>query len=261
MMSTFARRLPLALGLLIAVAMLLHGPIAQPPNYHDFADRRALADLPFAADVLSNFAFAAVGLYGLVRLYPQRGHPALAAGWPGYALFLVALVLTAFGSTYYHLAPDNARLLWDRLPIALVCAGLLAAVASESQRARAARRAALLWALVATLSVGWWYYTELQGRGDLRPYLFVQGLPLVAIPLWQGLARAPRADRLAFAAAIALYVLAKIAELNDHAILAATDFVSGHTVKHLLAAASAAVIVARLVARVQAKNATNGSVE
>jgi len=40
----------------------------------------------------------------------------------GYWLFLIGLLLTAFGSSFYHLAPNNARLIWDRLPID--CLGL-----------------------------------------------------------------------------------------------------------------------------------------
>ncbi|MDM5181921.1 hypothetical protein PO883_32625 [Massilia sp. DJPM01] len=32
--------------------------------------------------------------------------------------------LTAFGSSWYHLAPDDTRLVWDRLPIALACVSL-----------------------------------------------------------------------------------------------------------------------------------------
>ena len=61
----------------------------------------------------------------------MRADASLNAGRHGYRLFLVGLLLTAFGSGLYHLAPDNARLVWDRLPIALACAGLLAAVRAE----------------------------------------------------------------------------------------------------------------------------------
>ena len=97
-----------------------------------------------------------------------------------YALFLIGLILTAFGSAYYHWLPDNARLVWDRLPIALVCAGLLAAV--WAQMALPPGRAGIvtgLLALYAVLSVLWWYWTELNRRGDLRPYLLLQILPIL----------------------------------------------------------------------------------
>jgi hypothetical protein len=141
-------------------------------------------------------------------------------------------------------------LIWDRLPIALACAGLLAAIRSETAR-QSSDRATTALALVGAGSVAWWYLTGLEGPGDLRPYLLLQVLPLVLIPIWQYNGRAPRSQRLAFAAAIVLYVLAKLAEIGDHAIFAELGWISGHTVKHLLASAAAATIVIELVARVR----------
>src|SRR4051812_18029238 len=117
-MNRLLVRLPLLFTLILIAAFLLHGPVAQYAHYHQFADTRTLFGLPNAADVLSNLGFALVGLWGLLCLWPKRRSAALAAGWPGYCLFLVTLILTAAGSSYYHLAPDDARLVWDRLPIA-----------------------------------------------------------------------------------------------------------------------------------------------
>jgi hypothetical protein len=34
-------------------------------------------------------------------------------------------VLTAVGSGYYHLAPDNESLFWDRLPMTIAFMGLV----------------------------------------------------------------------------------------------------------------------------------------
>lgn len=243
-------RLPLVLTLIALTTMLVHGPIAQLPHYHDFADARAWFGLKNGDDVLSNLGFALVGLWGLLRLAPLRHEPALAAGWAGYRLFLIALVLTALGSGWYHLAPSDARLVWDRLPIALACAGLLAAVRAETRPGTDARRDVALLALLAVLSVAWWRATDLLGQGDLRPYLLLQFLPLALIPLWQALHGAPRADRMAFGAALGLYALAKLAELNDHQVLDALGLISGHTIKHLLATAGAAVLTMRLARRV-----------
>jgi len=247
------RRLPVVLVLVAACALLLAGPITQFANYHDFADRRVALGLPNAADVISSAGFALVGLWGLARLWPARRGPALAAGWPGHWLFLVALLLTAAGSSYYHLAPDNSRLFWDRLPIALACAGLVAAVFPELQPRANGRLWATLMAIAATLSVLWWSYTDSRaGQGDLRPYLFIQALPLVLIPLWQAVYRAPREDRIAYGAAILLYVASKVVEIYDREIYALLGWMSGHTAKHLLAALASWVVVRRLCNRVQA---------
>jgi cbb3-type cytochrome oxidase subunit 3 len=243
-MNRLLVHLPLVVTVVAGALLLAHGPIAQLAHYHEFADQSSLPGVAHAADVLSNLGFAVVAAWGMLRLRAMHN-----AGRRGYWLFLAGLLLTAFGSGFYHLAPDNARLAWDRLPIALACAGLLAGVRAECLSKPDATADSWLLGMFAVFSVGWWYFTEQRGTGDLRPYLLLQCLPLVLIPLWQWIYRAPRRDRIAFGCALALYVAAKCAELADHQVLAALGVASGHTVKHLLATAAAAVIVARLVDR------------
>jgi len=256
-MKRLIASLPVVLILCATGALLLHGPITQAASYHDFADRRTALGLPNAADVISNAGFALAGLWGLARLWSARREGAIAAGWNGHCLFLVALLLTAAGSTFYHLAPDNARLFWDRLPIALACGGLVAGVYPELHPRASGRLWAALMAIAAVLSVLWWSYTDSRGQGDLRPYLFLQAAPLVLIPLWQAIHRAPRADRTAYAAAILLYAAAKVAEIYDREIYSALGWISGHTAKHLLAAAASGVLVLRLVRRAQRAQTTS----
>ena len=250
-MNLSRHHLPTLITGLLCTAALLHGPIGQLPNYHDFADQHALFGIPHAQDVLSNAGFALVALWGWVKLAPQRRHPNLANGWAGYRLFLLGLFLTAFGSSFYHLAPDNARLVWDRLPIALACGGLLAAVWGDTQQRPSGRFATGL-AVAAVASVAWWYFSEQAGAGDLRPYLLLQVLPIILIPLWQWLHAMPKADRMSFGGALLLYVIAKFAELHDHEIAAALGATTGHTLKHLLATGAAGLIVNQLVRRVGA---------
>jgi len=113
-----------------------------------------------------------------------------------------------------------------------------------------------LLALFAVVSVAWWSFTEGRGAGDLRPYLLLQGLPLILIPLWQAIYRAHGRDRIWFGGALLLYILAKAAELHDHEILSALGFISGHTLKHLLATAAAGTLVFRLCERVRRQTNT-----
>jgi len=236
------------------VILALHGRIAQPAHYHEFADRSAPFGIPHAGDVFSNAGFALVALWGWLTLRPRRACDQLRAGWPGYRLFLIGLFLTAFGSAFYHFAPDNARLIWDRLPIALACAGLLVGVRGDTQAGLKTEIEAIVLGLFAVASVAWWAYTDSSGAGDLRPYLLLQGLPLILIPLWQAIHRAPRTDRIAFAAAMLLYVLAKVAEIFDHEIANALGFVSGHTLKHLIATMATAAVVWGLTRRFAARS-------
>lgn len=214
-------------GILI-LALAVHGPIPQLVNYHAFADQRTLLGIPHAGDVLSNLGFLLVAAYGAVRMWRSgRGDPAQ-------VLFLAALAMTALGSTWYHLAPDNARLVWDRLPIALACAALLAGALPQPKLALP------VLAVSAAMSVWWWAIT-----GDLRPYLLFQVAPLVIIPLLQWQFGAPMAQRRMFALAIVLYVLAKLCEVGDQGLFDALGIVSGHTLKHLFATLAAFVLVHR----------------
>jgi len=247
-MTIAHRHLPLAITLALVAAALAHGPVAQLPDYHDFADHTAHLGIAHFADVLSNLGFALVALWGWIRLFPARHRTELNDSWAAYGLFLIALFLTAFGSSFYHLAPDNTRLVWDRLPIALACAGLLAGVRGDARKRRCDGYVAAL-AVFAVASVAWWHFTGQTGIGDLRPYLLLQVLPIVLIPLWQWLYSLPRAERWAFAGALLLYVIAKLTELYDHEIAAALGMITGHTLKHLLATAAAAGIVGSLVRR------------
>jgi hypothetical protein len=239
----FIKSAPMIITIGITVILAVHGPIAQPLHYNEFADGSAVFGIHHAADVLSNAGFALVAIWGWLTLWPRRTSDRLRAGWPGYRLFLIGLFLTAFGSGFYHLAPDNARLIWDRLPIALACAGLLVGVRGDTQPGLKTEIEAIVLGFAAVASVAWWAYTDSSGAGDLRPYLLLQGLPLVLIPLWQAIYRAPRADRIAFATAMALYVLAKVAEVLDHEIANTLGFVSGHTLKHLIATLATAAVV------------------
>ena len=246
-MSTRWRALlPSIVTLGAIVGLLVYGPIPQLPNYHAFADRRVVFAVPHWADVISNAGFALVGVWGLGVLLTRRIESGRAS-LLGYGLFFLSLVLTAIGSSFYHWAPDNDRLVWDRLPIALACAGLLVAVRAESKPNMNEVPWTVGLAIAAVASVLWWQVTEATGQGDLRPYLLLQGLPLVLVPLWQANGNAPRVTRVAFGIAILLYVVAKVAELNDHAIYAQVGLISGHTIKHVLATLAAAIIVGQLV--------------
>lgn len=248
-MKPLRNHLPLLVAILLSGAALLHGPIAQLPNYHDFADQQIVSGIPDFADVLSNLGFALVAVWGWLLLAPASRHVGITNGWGGYRLFLIGLFFTAIGSSFYHLAPDNARLIWDRLPIALACGGLLAGVWGDVRQKNSAMLSVLL-AIVAVFSVAWWYFTEQIGAGDLRPYLLLQALPIVLIPLWQWIHDMPRIEGWAFGGALLLYVIAKFAELDDHEIAAVFGVLTGHTLKHLLATGATAVFVARLVRRV-----------
>ena len=115
----------------LAGAVLLAMPrIPQEPGYHQFAETRAVLGVPNGLDVLSNLAFAVVGLAG-IALVVSRGRALRdpRERWP-WLVFFAGVTFTSLGSAWYHLAPSNASLVWDRLPMAVGFMALLSAAAS-----------------------------------------------------------------------------------------------------------------------------------
>ncbi|HET6346844.1 MAG TPA: alkaline phytoceramidase, partial [Myxococcota bacterium] len=168
-------------------------------------------------------------------------------------LFLfLGITLTAFGSSWYHLAPSNATLVWDRLPMTLGFMGFFAGVIGERISQRAYRL--LLWPLVGVgvASVLYWYASEIQGRGDLRLYALVQFFPLLLIPLIMAFYRPRYSHGGLLFAALGLYAAAKAFEHWDRPIFEATGgIVGGHALKHLAAAVACWVLVRMFSVRVR----------
>jgi hypothetical protein len=221
-----------AVTIVVVGAVFMLPPIPQDPGYHDFADRLTLAGIPNFWNVVSNLPFALVGILGLRDLPKLEPHlPAPAA-----ILFSVGAILVGAGSAWYHFAPGNGTLVWDRLPMTVAFMALFSLVISDRMSVALGRW--LLWPLVfaGAASVLYWDWSELQGRGDLRAYGLVQFLPMLLIPLM--LIMAPgRGLRAAWLwTTLAAYALAKLAEYFDAGIYAVTGFLSGHSIKHLLGA-------------------------
>jgi len=245
---------PVALAALAAAWALLSPPLLQVQAYHLFADTRALLSLENAADTLSNLAFLVVGALGLTFLWRER-----AAGlsarfatpqelWP-YWVFFAGVALTGAGSAYYHLAPDDARLVWDRLPMTTVFMSLVAAVVSERISVRAG--SLLLWplVLVGLASVVYWRWSALAGFENLRPYVAVQVGSIAVVLAVSSLYRSRYTLGGAIFALAAAYGVAKVAEVYDREIFELGRWVSGHTLKHLIAAAGIYLLLSALKRR------------
>ena len=237
--------LPVASALAIAFAVALLPPFPQPQDYHRFADARAWFGVPNFLDVVSNLAFLAVAVAGLAAALRSASFAGRAERLP-YALFFLALAATAFGSGWYHLAPDNARLFWDRMPINLGFAALLSAVIAERYSVRAGLLLMPPLAMLGAGTVWYWLRSEEAGTGNVLPYFAFQLDALLAILLLMWLVP-PRYSRSAdLYRAVMLYGAALAAELLDRRIFALGEIVGGHTLKHLLAATAVYQVVRML---------------
>lgn len=229
------------IALSAAGALLVMGPIPQPESYHRFADSRALLGVFGFLNVVSNAPLVLAGAWGLAVVL-LKGVPAAPALRPAYLALFTGAFLSGLASAWYHRAPDNATLLWDRMAMTITFASFTALVVGERIRPEAVRLLLPPMALFGLLSTTTWYRSELAGAGDLRLYLLVQFLPLLLAPLILLLWRSPTAERRHFGLALAAYALAKIAEALDSQTFQLTGVVSGHTLKHLLAAAAVAAL-------------------
>ena len=224
-------------GIVATIALVLPA-IPQPLSYHNFADHRSWLGIPNFGDFASNLPFAVVGFWGLIVLFVSHTASFVDSRerWP-YAVLFAGLILTAIGSGYYHLAPGNARLVWDRIPINITIMALLTAVIAERISLVAGIALFPLLEAVGVASVLVWRSGELQGQGDLRFYAAVQVYAILILLL--ALLFPPRYSRGSdFAVVVVFYVLAKILEESDRPIFAFGHIVSGHALKHLAAAAA-----------------------
>jgi hypothetical protein len=205
-----------AATLIVATALLPRIP--QDPAYHDFADTRACLGIPNFLNVVSNLPFFLVGVLGLRARAREL--------WE-YRLCFSGVLLTAFGSAWYHAEPNNATLVWDRLPMSIGLMGLVAAIVAERTGLR------LLWplSLIGAGSVFYWQWT-----GDLRWYGLVQFGPALLIPALIFLFPARYTHTSYLLRVVGWYTVAKFLEHWDKQIFAMGGIVSGHTLKHLAAA-------------------------
>jgi hypothetical protein len=229
-------------ALIVALAIL--APVeVQDEDYHDFASSTLFGVAKFGI-VASNGAFLVVGLWGLWRIGLRRLAPwpfgSPGEQWP-YLAFFLGVALVAFGSGYYHAGPTTETLLWDRLAMTVVFMALLAAFIADRIHLGAGVAVALPMLLIlGVLSMVAWRVT-----GDLRLYRIVQALPVILV--WMTCLLFPgRLTRVKYAAWMTFwFALATLCDLFDGAIHAAISL-SGHSIKHILAAVACATILAML---------------
>lgn len=216
------------IALALLAAILAAGPISQDPGYHQFADQRVIFGVPNFFNIVSNVLFLAFGTAGtLLCLGPRK--PDSSTSW---TTFFAGGILIGLGSAYYHWAPDDATLVWDRMAMAVSFMALSAALVSEHLDAVPQKIVLVSAIAIGVAAVLWWHYT-----GDLRFYVWVQAVPLAAVPLMLALFPGRYTHRVYLLYGFGFYFLAKLAEVADRQLFVLTSGVlSGHSLKHLLAA-------------------------
>jgi len=149
-----------------------------------------------------------------------------------WTLFFAGVTAVAFGSSYYHLNPNDATLVWDRLPMTIAFTSIMAIFIIERVDERAGAKSLAPLVIAGALSILYWSYFD-----DLRPYAVVQFVPCIAIPVMAIVIPPMYTHSSYWLWAAGFYLLAKVEEAADKPIYRWThQIVSGHTLKHLCAA-------------------------
>jgi hypothetical protein len=173
----------IGITVLAVAAALLIPAMPQPLAYHDFADHREAFGVHNFLDVGSNIAFFIVGVVGLVVTMGRRARFQFSIErWP-YVIFFLGVLTTAAGSSYYHLAPDNETLFWDRLPMTVAFMALVSSQIVDRINIRAGLALLLPMLMLGAASVVYWRVTERAGVGNVMPYGILQGYSVVILLL------------------------------------------------------------------------------
>lgn len=253
----------LCIALILATLLALTLPATPlPASYHGFADQRGWGHLPHAADVISNlpFALAAGWLWWLQRRWLHAPEKSLPSTNPfafidqrqktHTARSLVkltawGLLATAICSSIYHWAPGDTGLAIDRLGMSLAFAGVLGLAVAERVSARAGRLLAGPLLLAAAAAALWAWR-----MGNMTPWAVVQGAGLVLLLALYTRRALPGSLGVHWPWVVLAYAIAKGLELADHPVFAFTHGgVSGHSLKHLVAAAAVLPIALALQRR------------
>ena len=123
------------------------------------------------------------------------------------------------------------------MPIAIGIMALLGATLNERIHPQLGSRLLPLLMAMGAGSLAYWHWSEQQGTGNLNFYIAVQFYSLLVVFLLVIFFPARYTRGSDIHVALAFYGLAKAAEFSDRAIYDLGHLISGHTAKHLLAAA------------------------
>jgi hypothetical protein len=225
-------KLLFVISLLAIVATFFAQPIPQNQAYHHFADENAFFDVPNFWNVFSNLPFVVFGLYGLLLCIKAKQKTEISSGC---LFFFIGITLTGFGSAYYHWTPNDATLIWDRLPMTISFMSFFSVVISVFIEKKFGGKVLLPFLLIGLASILYWVVFD-----DLRVYLLVQFLPILLLVLILLFSHQNTSFKRYFVCVFIVYFLAKLLETYDFKVFEVTNqLISGHSLKHLSASMAA----------------------
>ncbi|XP_058781129.1 uncharacterized protein LOC131655251 [Vicia villosa] len=210
--------------------ILFTPPIPRSLNHHRFADVRNLLGVPNTLNVMTNFPFLVVGVLGFVFALDGTFFNISSQGevW-SWVVFYSGMIGIAFGSAYYHLKPDNHRVIWDTLPMTVAFSSLMSCLVFE----RFGQRTGLC-CLFALLVSAFLCVLHERIYNDIRFCVMFQLILSLAIPAVAFMYRSKYTHSGYWFLATGIYVLAKIQGITDKKIFRVNNyFITGHSLEHL----------------------------
>ncbi|KAG5045047.1 hypothetical protein JHK86_014453 [Glycine max] len=204
--------------------------IPRSPKHHQFVDMRNLLGVANTLNVMTNFPFLVVGVLGLVLALEGGVFNISSQGevWT-WALFYAGIAGVAFGSAYYHLKPDDHRVLWDTLPMMVAFSSLLSSLVVERLGQRIGLCCMFALNLAAFLCV---VYERIYN--DIRFCMMFQLTLPLAIPVIAVLYRSKYTHSRYWFISTGIYLLAKFEGATDRKLYHVNNYIiSGHSLEHL----------------------------
>jgi Ceramidase len=216
------------ISIVAVVAIIFVKPILQSQEYHSFADQSTFFWIPNFWNVISNLPFVIIGSIGILKVFNSIKNSPLKQS---FVWFFIGILLTGFGSAYYHYNPSDVTLIWDRLPMTISFMSFLSIIIGEFIHLNFGKKALYPFLIIGILSIIYWIVLQ-----DLRMYLLVQFLPITLIPIILFLSRNSLKLKKYFWLILTTYIIAKFLESYDLFVYNTTyKTISGHTLKHLVA--------------------------
>ncbi|KAG7554978.1 hypothetical protein ISN44_As11g011700 [Arabidopsis suecica] len=215
-------------------------------RHHIFADKRNFMGVPNTLNVMTNFPFLIIGVLGFVLCIGGSFFNISLKGeiW-GWTLFYAGIASLAFGSAFYHLKPDDNRIVWDTLPILIAYSSLFSSFLVE----RAGEIVGLS-CLIVLLFIAFFSVAYARVFNDLRLCMTFQLIPCLAIPVMTVLLPPKYSHSRFWLWAAAAYTIARIEGLADNKIYNANRYIiSGHSLEHLCSAAATLLLTIMLLYR------------
>ena len=215
----------IVLAVIAAIGTIISPNLEQDLSYHLFSDQVHCCTIPNFWNVVSNLPFLVVGLLGLKNTRSDS------ASKLHKQVFFIGISLVAFGSGYYHWNPNNNTLIWDRLPMTIAFMALFSLIIGKFVSKKAGNKSLIPLLVVGACSVLYWASFD-----DLKFYALVQFYPLLAIPIILFCFNSKKQSTWGYWALLLAYIAAKLFEHYDHEVHQAISFISGHSIKHIVAA-------------------------